>query len=329
MQKKKLEIPKNLKKLKVFGYAWHVGHQYELSKLFGEYHFLINPYRTWGEKSRPFPDNAKWVSHFDPKENYDLALLHVDQTSISEGTKNQLFVDVEKVTRGKVPRAIINHMVPIHDDFETPEVIKRMKELVGDIPMVVNSRQAGEMWGFGTPIIHGLDPNDFYSDLPKEPRVIIVLSPAGMDRAYNRTLAYKTIDILKEKGIQTYWVGSNIPTFKNYDEYRDFIGRSAVFFFPASDSPMPRARTEAMMSGCCIVTTPYHDADRYIKHGENGYLVRNYLSASDTIYDLLVNNYKKAVEVGKKGRETAIKELHTNRWAKDWEQFLIKNGVIK
>lgn len=318
-----------LKKLKVFGYPWHVGHQYELAKLFGEYHFLMNPYRTWGEKSRPFPQNAKWVTCFDPKENYDLVILHVDQTSIDpNSSKNELFHDVEKATRG-YPRVVINHMTPIHDNYSEQEVIQRMRELVGEIPMICNSEEAQKQWGWGTAINHGLDPDEWLHDLPKEPRITIVLSGKGMDKAYKRDMAYKTLDLLEEKGIPVYWVGQNIATFPNFQEYKEWLGKSAVFFFPAQDSPFPRARTEAMMSGCCIVTTPYHDIGKYIKDGENGFLVKNPWDAANILFELVTTKYRDALKIGQKGRDTAIELLHIERWAKDWENFLIKEGIIK
>lgn len=319
---------KNLKKLKVFGYAWHVGHQFELAKLFKEYHFLTTPYRVWGEKSRPFPENAKWVTCFDPKEKYDLVILHVDQTSIDpRSTKHILFKEIEQSTRG-VPRVVINHMTPKHDRYSEPEAIKMMKDLVKDIPMVCNSTVAQKQWGWGTTITHGLDPDDWYSDLPKEPRITIVLSAGGMDLAYQRVLGYKTVDMLEERGIKTYWVGKNMPTLENFEKYREWLGRSAIFFFPAKDSPFPRARTEAMMSGCCIVTTPYHDADKYIEHGVNGFLVKNPFDATNILEDLVINRYKEAVEIGQRGRQTAIEKLHIKRWADDWEQFLIDSKIL-
>ena len=70
----------NGKKLRVFGVPWHVGHQYELVRLpmFKSYDMIINPYRTWGEQSRPIPDKINWVTHYE-KGKYDLAHHRMDQ----------------------------------------------------------------------------------------------------------------------------------------------------------------------------------------------------------------------------------------------------------
>lgn len=318
----------SLKNIRVFGYPWHVGHQFELAKLFKKYDLLINPYRDWGTKSRPIPENSELVYKLD-KDKYDLAILHVDQTTIDIGSgKNSLFLEMKELTEG-MNRVVINHMVPIHDKYETQEeVIEKMKELVGDIPMVCNSFEAQKMWGWGHAINHGLDPEDWYYFYPKEPRIIIVLSPAGMDKAYKREFAHKTITLLAEKGINVYWVGKNMDVFPTFEEYKEYLGRSAIFFFPAKDSPFPRARTEAMLSGCCIVTTPYHDIDNYITHGENGYLVQNPWSAAVLLEKLVTTEYRKAIEIGEKGRQTAKEKLNIDRWADDWEKFLKGLGYV-
>ena len=73
-----------MKKYNVIGVPWHVGHQYELANMpfIGQYDLLINPYRVWGDKSRPMPDNMKYVTHYE-KGKYDFAILHVDQQCIS------------------------------------------------------------------------------------------------------------------------------------------------------------------------------------------------------------------------------------------------------
>lgn len=320
---------KKLKDLRVIGVPWHVAHQYELAKLFKQYDLLVNMQRTWGEKSRPMPENMSWKLEYTPGE-YDLAILHVDQQAVLDrNSKGALFRSIKELITD-IPVVVINHMTPYDDHFEVEEICQKMRELVGDLPMITNSKQAAEQWGWGTPIIHGMNPDDWLHDLPKEPRAVCYISRAGMDRAYRRELLEQTIDILADRGITFGWIGVNkLLQPKDFNEYRELLGRSLVYFNPTWQSPMPRSRTEAMMSGCCIVSTRHHDWDSYIEDGVNGFITPdNPKAAADIITRLLTTGYQEALAVGKRGRETALKEFHIDRWAKDWETYLAGLGIL-
>lgn len=332
------------KKLKVFGVPWHVGHQYELIRLpmFESYDFVINPYRTWGSSSRPLPEKAQWVTHYE-KGKYDLAILHVDQQSIYNPDsgdrihKGKLYLDLRKAIGDDCPIITINHMTPFHDKYESPFVVDFIKKMVAGTTMVSNSYQARDQWGWGEVIIHGLHPDEWY-DLPKEPRAITVLSPAGMDKAYRRIFLKTVQRMLDEMGVPFVWVGVD-RKFDNFEDYRQFIGRSLVFFMPTWQSPMPRARTEAMFSGCCIVTTPYHDADKFIKHEENGFLTTRSVITDPRIMDnpevtaqtikrLVIDRPDLALKIGQAGKQTANEIFTFEKFSDQWEALLKKLNIL-
>lgn len=315
----------NTRDLSVIGIPWHTAHQHSLAKLFKQYDILLNTRRAWGHNSRPMPDNMKEVLSFRP-EDYDLAILHIDQQCIDPRIgKGLLFKQFKKLTTG-MKRVVINHMTPFHDQYENDEVIAKIKEMVEDIPMVTNSRQAAAQWGWGTPIIHGLSADDWL-DLPKEPRAVASISTGGMNKAYRRELLHVTIDLLKERGIELVWIQAT-KKFSSWQEYKEYIGRSLVFVHLAWQSPMPRARTEAMLSGCCVVTTRHHDADEYIQDGVNGFIVPdNPTAAANLIQELITNRVSEAKEIGQRGKQTAIKYLNHDRWADDWSKFL--GGILR
>jgi hypothetical protein len=308
------------KQLKVIGIPWHTAHQYELAKIFKQYDLMLNFRREWGASSRNKPANMNVVLEFNPKD-YDLAILHIDQQCIDARIgKGMLFREFKELTTG-MKRVVINHMTPFHDQHENDYVIQQIKEMVGDIPMITNSKQAAVQWGWGTPIIHGLDPNDWL-DLPKEPRAVACMSAAGMNKAYRRELLHATMDLLKERGIELFWIMGNMK-FSTVEDYKEYLGRSLVFVNLTWQSPMPRSRTEAALSGCCIVSTRHHDWDEYIENGVNGFIVPdNPKSAADLIEDLITNRVKEAREIGQRGKEMAMKRLHHDRWAADWAKFL-------
>lgn len=325
---------KKIKDLKVIGVPWHIAHQYEIAKLFKSYDMLMNPWRDWDDRragfvkpnpSRPVPPNMKMVYTLDPKD-YDLAILHVDQQTIEPNSQKwRLFTHFEEITRG-MNRVVINHMTPYSDKYESPDVITMMQNLVGDIPMVTNSKQAAEQWGWGTPIIHGMELEE-WQDLPKEPRIVVSVSTDGMRLAYRRELLNDTIEILEKKGIPIFWIQSDIRP-KSFEEYREYLGRSLIYFHPLWQSPMARARTEAMLSGCCVVSTKHHDWHEYITEGENGYLVIDNPRVMAEKLQYLLEHPQEARAVGKRGREFARKTFNHDRWANDWQNFIKSLGYL-
>ena len=119
-----------------------------------------------------------------------------------------------------------------------------------------------------------------------------------------------------------------VPVLQHHlgDEQRDILGRSLLFISQQFDSPMSRGRTEAMLSGCCILSSRHDDAERFIENGVNGFLLPdNPISYADTINQLVNYNYKQTLEIGQRGKETALKYFNTERYLKDL--YKIVSGV--
>lgn len=331
-----------MKKFKVIGVPWHVGHQFELAKLpfIERYDLLRNPWRSWGEIQRPMPENMHNVFSYK-KGEYDFAILHIDQQSIYEPnnddriSKGRLYMEVNELIRD-IPKIVINHMTPFHDKYETSYVIEVIKKQVGDNVMITNSFEAAKQWGWGHPIHHGMTPSDWF-DLPKEPRAVVALSQAGMEKAYRRIFLTTVMRQLKDMGVPFFWIGVNMR-FKSWEEYKEFLGRSLVYFNPTWQSPMPRSRTEAMLSGACVVSTPYQDADTFIKNGENGYLTSmerirdprimdNPKYVADVIRRLIFDEPEKTIQIGQAGKKTATELFNSTKFAERWEAMLKEVGI--
>lgn len=323
--------------IKIFGYLNHQGNQYELLKLMDnydvEFSYLENNVRRWSKYSpRPQHPKLKWVQSYEPGK-YDIAILHLDQQAADPAIgKGQLYRQLNEVIQD-IPKIVINHGTPMWDEMFTedmvinggtildrkgkPREIDGIKKIVGDNFMIVNSYTAAKRWGWGYPLIHGMDKDEWWS-LPKEPRAVIQQSPAGLDKYYNRQLLTAIKGRTKEKvGQFITHVGVDfIPG--NWDDQREFLGRSLIYINPTLDSPMPRSRTEAMLSGCCVITSKHHDAELFIEQGVNGLIAPdNPESYAETIYQLINYNYKEAVEIGQRARETAIKYFNPERYQKD------------
>jgi len=288
------------------------------------------------------PPHLNWVTHYEPGK-YDLAILHIDQQCVDPTIgKSWLYNDLNRVIKD-IPKIVVCHGTPLWpEQFDKNIIInggsvffrgelvkiKGMKELVGDNFFVVNSYTAVKEWGWGYPIIHGLDPNEWY-DLPKEPMVTTMISPAGLDRYYNRDLLRAVKELLiQDYGITLYQITVDfLPN--DWEEYKRFLGRCLIYFNPTYDSPMPRSRTEAMLSGCCVVTTKYHEADQFIKSGKNGFIVPdNPRVIADLINMLITQHYKEAVKIGEEGKKTAQKYFHIDRYLETWYHLIkmVLNG---
>lgn len=318
-------MPKKIDDLHVIGVPWHVAHQYELAKMFFTYDLLENPYRAWGDSSRPRPENMRHIIEFEPKD-YDLAILHVDQQCVHERYgKRKLFEQFCEATQG-MKRVVINHMTPFDDTFTEVEVVEKLKHLVGDIPMITNSRQAARQWGWGNPIIHGMEVDEWVSR-PKEPRIITSLSPGGMSTAYRRELLQEVMMQLEEKGINLKWIMADVK-FDTFEEYQDYISRSLIYFNPTWQSPMPRSRTEAMLSGACVVSTRHHDWADYIDDGKNGFIVEDEPRAITKLLVRLIENPNDTLAIGKRGREMARKTFNHENFRKQWTKQLEEIGVL-
>lgn len=264
-----------------------------------------------------------WVAYYEPGK-YDLAVLHLDQQCVDDEIwrvgKGSVYRMLNEVITD-IPKIVINHGTPYWPEkFETPYLIDFVEKAAQGNYMVVNSEQAGRMWGFGTPIIHGLDPDEWW-DLPKEPRVVTMISPGGLPKYYDRALFDAVQERLAEMNITLVQISVDWVA-KDWDDYRRFLGKSLVYFNPTRESPMPRSRTEAMLSGCCVVTTSNHDINKYIMNGYNGFLVPRSPERIAKMIEFLIRDFNLAVEVGQRGKATAQKYLHTARYQNDWKKFI-------
>jgi hypothetical protein len=328
----------DMKRLRVFGVLNHLGHQAEMLKLAKHYpvsfSYLENNVRRWSRFAhRPepttwlSPEEFEWVQSYEPGK-YDVAILHLDQQAADPLIgKGQLYRQLNEIITD-IPKIVINHGTPMWDNYDEetvinggmvqttrgPRMIDGIKQLVGDNFMIVNSYTAVERWGWGYPLIHGLEASEWY-DLPKEPRVMISLSPGGLDKYYNRSLVTAIKGAVKERtGLDV------IHTNVTYDprdgeDYRQLVGSTLIHIYPFKDSPMPRSRTEAMLSGGCVLSSKYHDAAKFIENGVNGFIVPdNPLSYADAIHYLVNDCYRDAVDIGQKAKITAQKYFSLERY---------------
>lgn len=314
------------RQFRILDVPWHLAHQYEMLKFpFAKFSWLQNYRRSYSHAPRnDITSMFEWVQHYESGK-YDVAILHLDQQCIEPGIleagKGSVYRHMNEVITD-IPKIVIMHGTPYYPEMfpDSKEIIAKVKELVGDNVMVVNSHRAAQQWGWGRAIIHGMDSNEWW-DLPKEPRVVTMISPGGLPAYYDRAFLDHVKEGLAERDIAHCHITVDFEA-KNWDEYRQFLGRSAIYFNPTKESPMPRARTEAMLSGCCVITTPSQDADTFIKDGENGYLTPRNPQYVIELIEKLINEPQIAIHIGQKGKETAKELFSMERYQDDWYKLL-------
>jgi len=333
-------------KYKICCTTWHVMHlrdQALAMKDVADFYIIHNNHRSWfdpGFKAvRDMPDNIKHVSYYEPGK-YDLVILNVDQQLANHelGKYRVMKELLDEVRKDKeTPLVIINHGCPVYPEYlrqvgqtdkeSQLENIKLIRELVGDTPMVVNSYDAAseKEWGWGNPIWHGINPDDWV-DLPKEPRIFTALSPAGCDAYYNRECMNEVSRVLKEHfGYKLMWAKRNI-SFDTPQDYREYLGRSLIYLDTSFRTPMNRGRTEAMLSGCCVIQVEgAHDLDRFVVPGKNMILVPNRPEEiAIKCVEMIEKHYKKAIEIGQAGEKTAREKFSPERYKEDWLKLIKK-----
>lgn len=312
-------------KIRILDVCWHIGHQYEMLKFpFVEWSWLAQYVRLFNPASRGRLEGMmRHVPYYEPGK-YDAAILHLDQECILPAEwqwgKGAIYREMDEAIQD-IPKIVIMHGSPYAPEaLPTPAIVDKVRTAVGRNYMVVNSHEAARQWGWGEVIIHGMDAGEWW-DLPKQPRVLTVLSPQGMPAYYDRPFLEDVRKELMRRDIVHCQIGRDYVA-RNWDVYRRVLGSSLIYFNPTAEAPMPRARTEAMLSGCCVLTTPSHDAGSYIENGRNGYLVdRNPVEVANLVESLL-HDPAKAVSVGRNGKQTAEQRFDWRRFAGQWEQFL-------
>lgn len=313
--------------LRILDCPWHLSHQYEYMKLPDvDWYWLIQhrrPYHASGRGDMIKKFNIKWTPYYE-KGLVDLVILHLDQQCLNENLweigKGSVYREMNEVIQD-IPKIVIMHGTPYWpEEASQKTLVERLEKIIGNNVMVVNSHRAKEQWGRGHTIIHGLDQNEWF-DLPKEPRAVTMISPAGLDKYYDRQFLQYIQEELQSRDIYHCHISVD-KVFNNFDDYREFLGRSLIYINPTRESPMPRSRTEAMFSGCCVLTTPHQDADTFIKDGINGFIIKRNPNMVADLVENLLNDYDRAVKIGQEGKKTALELFSLDRFLNDWTNLI-------
>jgi len=322
-------------RLKILDYSWHQVHLYRMAQALPATFTVVGvKVPHWNTAQRPIPDNVRLVGIHEFDEDvtgYDVAILHLDQWVDRLNLRASPFRWMRETTR-EIPQVVIMHGTP-----DNPQNRKGVLRLIGDLPVVCNSRQAAREWDggegrldrYGLPqfraIIHGYTDEFFYYPLSyRSLGAITICSGGDMSRWYH---GLSLVERLKRE-VPLTWYGprGDQPWRPNYTSYRGLLASALIYFSPTRRGPMPGSRTEAMLSGCCVVSVSGQDAEDYIETGVNGFIVRTYSEAVECLRWLL-ENPEAAYRVGLQGRKDALKFFDHRRYAANWVMHLMRMGI--
>jgi len=329
------------RKLRIIDYPWHQAHLYRLHALPALFWLAKIRRPLWNRHQRPLPRNFRGgLSESEVKKRagrgkFDLALLHLDQWCDRISIRAFPFRMMRGATRG-VPQVIIMHGTP--DDGDNR---RRLLSMIGDLPVVCNSEQARQEWDggeeredrYGLPqfraIVHGYRVDEFlnFGLEERRPEAITICSGGDISRWYHGTAI---VERLMRDIPALYWYGpmGNRPWCNTYDEYRTMLASSLVYLSPTSRAPMPGSRTEAMLSGCCVVSVPGNDWEAYVRPYYDGVICETYKEIRNVLR-FLIGRPEVAYNIGQRGREVARQVFHHERYVAEWMDVLGEIGVTR
>ena len=312
-----------IKPLSVITSIRHVGHQHEIFKLpFNFYALDHTNAMKWRHENRPWPDNLYNIPIYQ-EELHDVAIFFVNMHTVIPNSDEAGIIKVYEYFEKNVtdiPIIFVNNGTPHVTNTDSGVVIDRMKKLIRDRTMIVTSNKAKEEWGWGKVIWHGMDHNEWLNrHCCREKSACCCINPSGI-REY---FGIDNMEIVQDElGDQFVQISKDFKAY-SFFEYRHFLSRQLVFYNPTRWSPMPRSRAEAMLSGCAIVTTGYYDEHEFIKNGVNGFIENDPHKAAKIIKRLL-NNPEEAIDIGQRGRKTAMELFSGDRFRNDWVKLISK-----
>lgn len=315
--------------LRVVDYLWHQVHGYRLHALDATFTYALYRQRLWNLAQRPMPlnfDGAIEPGEIRP-EDFDLSILHADQWCDTYNLRAFVLRQAVRATAG-IPQVLIMHGTP--DNEKNRLAVLR---LIGDVPVVCNSEQAAFEWDAGEAredrlglpqfrfIHHGYDHDEFFSYplAQREMNVVTVCGGGTLSREYHGIPLIERL----QRDIPTEWYGTRgtHPFMSSYYLYRHMLASSLIYFSPTRRAPMPGARTEAMLAGCCVVSVPGNDWENIVAHGISGFIVETYEQARDLLARLLARP-EIAWGVGQQGRVFAQGMFGKMHFVHSWENVL-------
>jgi glycosyltransferase involved in cell wall biosynthesis len=348
------------KRLKIVTHYWDAAYQYELFKQPHDFTLVSTPgvpsfINEWNYARRPLHDNVT-VSSIDEVnlQDYDLVILHFDENTLAPYYTNgavswQAATTLKRLmNESQQPKIAVCHGSPQFygqyepmreqkvDAFGVETIESEKKQLINYFAhslVITNSYQASEEWGFlnSRTIWHGFDPAEY--QMTNYNRGVLTLGKNMFERPiYQGAYSFRDIVTHLAGEVPLYppkarepWHKippcSNDFARKSFSTYRADIEKYSIYLNPTIRSPMPVARTEAMLSGLVPVSIDSHDVQMFIDNGVNGFYSRE----SGELAEFLRYLHRDSTQTRKMGMEARAKArdvFHQDRFMYEWDKVL-------
>jgi glycosyltransferase involved in cell wall biosynthesis len=260
------------------------------------------------------PVNARFVDNVNPR-HFDVVICHNLR-------------HVRMVKDWHCQKVYIFHFCPTDGTNIREEYAERLK----NFNIIFNNHTSQKEWALPNKkqrvIWHGFDPNEWPVNQGTYDGVLTVCSKFS-NRPH--VTGYNLWKEVVGRGDFDYKVVGNdkkldIVQTDSWDHLRKLMRDYRVYFSPTLNSPMPRSRGEAFMSGMPMVSTSAQDADLFIEDGVSGYLADEPEHILEHINELL-RNKRKRTRLGRNAREKAVEVFHIDRYLNQWRELLSDMGV--
>lgn len=306
-------------------FSVHPAHQYCLAKLGHSFFFLReNLTYDWRVNTRPQPYNCYFINIANPND-FDLIITHNSrQVRQVENWKESGILTKD------IPLIYIFHFQPSGGDDEKEGMASKLE----GYHLVFNSYDSQKSWGMPNEsqrtIIHGFDQDEWRKWKGGINGVLTVAGRMG-DRPHVTGYPFWK-DVVTSLECEKLVMGSKwdkmmkwekgiVRHSKNWDDLKKTMANYDVYFSPTHESPFPRARSEAFVTGMPMVTTPDHNVNLYVEHSINGFITDD---AEEAVYyiNLLLADKDLRKRFSKNAREKAREVLNIDRFLKEWNDLL-------
>lgn len=334
----------------------------EFHLLEGFNHSFFNEWE-YRKRPLPYNAKFVNLKEFNPK-NYDLALIHFDENVLRPDLCNdkvplQWGDAFRYLSELSLPKIYLCHGTPqfygqYNSDcdmsaygLEINETKEELVRYVGNEHVVCNSLQAKIEWGFSNSsvIYHGFSASEFsYFNPDVDGRFVggalnVLSLPKNALAArplYNGMELFQEIfssvngDKIKIQNIAvpdpSAVCQSDISIWSQvkFKLYLSELKKYHCYLNTTKRSPMPRTRAEAMFSGAIVITTPDHDINNFIKHGENGFIINSSNDAVESL-NLILDNPGLRKRVAISSYESAIINFSQESYLSAWVNILLNN----
>ena len=314
------------KGLKILDWLVHSAHQYELAKTGHSFYYVQDTIEyPWKFNIRPQPANAKFITQYDP-DDFDIIITH----NANQIRQIKAWKELGMLSKDK-PIIFMFHFCPNNSDDEKTF----MQELVKGCYLVFNSYECQKQWDMNNDsqrtIIHGFDIDEWPRWKGGINKVLSVGGRIG-DRYHvsGYKLWEKVADIIGHDRVfimgshwdkMKAWEKEIVRLSDSWQDLKSTLQNHDVYFSPTKESPFPRARSEAFLTGMPMVTTPNHNANLFIEHGINGFIAEE---KEECVFflKLLLNNSDLRQKFSKNAREKAEVVFNGRRYRREWNNFL-------